>query len=529
VCSFHLPTTLRAAICKEESDMNHQLDLERELVPKSIDADPDPAAHELKLKIAFAKPRRRQGALTRYAASIDQCRTIATTLRERAQQSDGAAIRCCVAVLAGVSERALSGVTVGRTPGPGCGIVHIDVSASTMWTDLGRLDLRHAAKSIHADQVLPASRWAPKPIPRWLNDQLSDLELEWGEIADMDLLVPLPPTPRGGSIVDGEQIGRMRATLPRLQAGLSTLMLDLGIDELTTALALNDLPLVPRSRLFYVAVDAKDMYFACRDLYAQIGWADVTEPATNHVVGSMVVPKDSALVAAWTFLRNQAEVCLPPRRWSVRRVIEHHNQFVLLVAWLLVFLLGARESRVFPLSAAACRRGAMYVIYPDKRVGPFGSARPALVCPTAQRQIHLYYSHLSVLAQRGEIAAVGSRWLRHVQDILAGKDVSLLFRIDRDDVEPLGTADVLTALPEGHGLAPNFGRHFWQTALHRAGLSSHVIDFYARHVTRGTESMTSTTLMPLITAHESVSAAQESVLTRLGIQAVAGQGKRSRT
>lgn len=528
-CARQHLLNLRAAICCTESDMDLQLDLFIDHEPKDSAFDPDPVAHELKLKIAYAKPRRRQGALTRYAASFDECRAIGSTLRERVQQADGAAVRTCVAALAGVSERALGGVTVGGAPDQACGVVHIDVSAGAMWTDLGRLELRHAAKSIHADQVLPASHWVPKPIPAWLNDHLSTLQFEWCETVDMDRLVPLPPTSRGGLIVDADHVGRMRATLPRFQAGLSALVLNLGVDELTAALALNDLTLVPRSRLFYVAVEAKDIYLACQDLYAQIGWTDVTAPAADVAVGSKVVPKDSAPTAAWTQLCAHAEAHLPARRWILSKVIEHHNHFVVLVAWLLAFLLGARESKVFPLSAAACRPGAMYVIYGDKRTGPFGSPRPALVCPTAQKQVHLYYSHLRALAQRGEVAAQGSPWLQYVRAILAGKDVSLLIRIKGDSVEPLGTADVLAALPQGHGLAPNFGRHYWQTALHRAGLGSHVIDFYARHVTRGTESMTSTTLMPLITAHELVSAVQEEVIARLGIRPLAGQGQRSRT
>jgi hypothetical protein len=505
--------------------MDHQLQPFKEQTP----ADSDPAAHELKLRIAFARPRRRQGALTRYAASFDECRAIGSELRERVQQSDGTAVRACVATLGGISERALCGVTCGCAPDQGSGVIHVDVTASAMWTDLGRLELRHAAKSVFADQVLPASHRVPKPIPEWLNDELSVLWTEWGKTVDMDQMIPVPPRPRGGSIVGGEQFGRMRATLPRFQAGLSALMLNLGVDELTAALTLNDLTLVPRSRLFYVAVEAKDMFLACQDLYAQIGWTDTADFSTTLSVGSKVVPKDSAPTAAWVHLRDQAEAHLPARRWTLPKVVEHHNRFAVLVAWLLVFLLGARESKVFPLSAAALRPGSIYVIYPDKRTGPFGSPRPALVCPTAQRQTHLYYSHLRALAQRGEVAARGSPWLQHVQAILAGKDVSLLFRIDGEGTKPLGTADVLGSLPSGHGLVPNFGRHFWQTALHRAGLSSHVIDFFARHVTRGTESMTSTTLMPLITAHELVSAAQEKVIARLGIQPVAGQGQRSRT
>jgi hypothetical protein len=504
------------------------MDQQFELFTEQMPADSDPAAHELKLKIAFAKPRRRQGALTRYAASFDECRAIGRELRELVYQSDGAAVRACVATLAGISERAVGSVTCGHAPDSRSGVIHVDLSGNAMWTDLGRIELRHAAKSVLADQVLPASHWALKPIPVWLNDELANLWTSWGETVNMDQLIPVPPRSRGVSIVGGEQFGRMRATLPRLQAGLSALMLNLGVNELTAALALNDLTLVPRSRLFYVSVEAKEMFLACEGLYEQIGWADVSDPSTDLVVGSKVVPRDCAPAAAWIHLRNGAEAHLPARRWTLPKVVEHHNRYVVLVAWLLVFLLGARESKTFPLSAAACRPGALYAIYPDKRTGPFGSARPALFCPTAQRQVHLYYAHLRTLAQRGESAATGSHWLQHVRAILVGKDVSLLFRIDDGRIRPLGTADVLGALPANHGLVQNFGRHYWQTALHRAGLSSHVIDFFARHAARGTESMTSTTLMPLVTAHQLVGQVQEKVLARLGIRPVAGQGQRSR-
>lgn len=500
-------------------------------------ADADPAADttrdliasELANKAAYAAPRRHQGAPTAHSAALDELRATADAVRKGVQASDPACIRAVIAMLAGVGLNTVGKITVYAAPRADSSTIHIDASTATMWTNYGRIALENAAQPGGFEHVLAASHWVPKPLPSWLNDEIGAALLAWGEMVDVDTLFPSPPAPRGASVTPGKHIGRMKPTLVRLQAGMSQVMLALGHAELTTALALNDMTLVPRARIFYVALPAQEIAEACQDLYRQLGWTEERGCAWVPIhVGSRVVATETAIRTCWTHLCEWTEKALPARRYRLEQVVEHHNRYVATAAWLFTFLIGARNSQVFPVSAESCQPGLMYLIYPDKRTGPFGTPRPAIVCSTASRQIGLHVAHLRALASRARIVAPRSPWLRHVQAALAQRDVPLFFRIEGDVVRPLGTADVMSALSPGLDLAPNFGRHFWQTALHASGLSSSVIDVYARHAARGTESMTTTTMLPLVTAHELIDEVQESTLARMGITPLAGQGRRSR-
>jgi hypothetical protein len=496
----------------------------------AADTTRDLIASELANKAAYAAPRRHQGAPTAHTAALDEVRAIAEALRQGVLASDPTSMRAVIATLAGVGLNSVGRITVGTAPRPGSSTIHIDVTTGTMWTDYGRIALEHAAQPGRPEQVLPASHWVPKPIPTWLSDELAaaPTATATGEMVDLDTLIPSPPMPRSVALARGQHVGRMRPTLVRLQAGMSQLLLSLGHSELTTALALNDMTLVPRARIFYVALPAQEIADACQDLYQHLGWGERGCAPVSMYVGSKVVAAETTIQACWTHLREWTEKALPARRCRLEQVIEHHNRYVATAAWLFTFLIGARNSQVLPVSAVSCQPGLMYLIYPDKRTGPFGTPRPAIVCSTASRQIGLYVAHLRALASRARIAAPSNPWLRHVQAALARRDVAFFFRIENDDIRPLGTADVMSALPPGMDLAPNFGRHFWQTALHVRGLSSHVIDVYARHTARGTESMTTTTMLPLVTAHALIDEAQECTLAGMGITPLAGQGRRSR-
>lgn len=494
----------------------------------AADTTRDLIASELANKAAYAAPRRHQGAPTAHTAAVDEVRAIAEAMRQGVLAFDPTSVRAVIAALAGVGLNTVGRITVGTAPRPRSSTIHIDVTTGTMWTDYGRIALEHAAQPGRPEHVLPASHWVPKPIPTWISDELAAAQMATGEMVDLDTLIPSPLMPRSAALGRGQHIGRMRPTLVRLQAGMSQLLLALGHADLTTALALNDMTLVPRARIFYVALPAQDIAEACQDLYQHLGWGERGGASVPMYVGSRVVATETAIQACWTHLCEWTEKALPARRYRLEQVIEHHNRYVATAAWLFTSLIGARNSHVLPVSAASCQPGLMYLIYPDKRTGPFGTPRPAIVCSTASRQIGLYVAHLRALASRARIVAPRSHWLRHVQAALARRDVAFFFRIENDGVRPLGTADVMSALPQDIDLAPNFGRHFWQTALHARGLSSHVIDVYARHTARGTESMTTTTMLPLVTAHALINEAQECTLARMGITALGGQGRRSR-
>jgi hypothetical protein len=483
-------------------------------------------AHELRNKLAFARPRQRQGARTRFAAAIDEIRAAGCHLRCAVSAGDPAAVLDCVALLNGVSADAARSVTVCAEPSPQCGVLHIDATSGLMWTDLGRIELQDAAKPRLRQPVVAAERWIPRPMPALLCKVIAKEQINHGELTDLGQLFHAARRSRGVA-VDGQSLGRLRLTLPRLQAGLVCELLATGFDAHTVALSLNAFAQVPRARLFYIASPAQTLAAASEAIYSLLDWGPPVAAQPRIVVGSQVVPTEDALVDAWAFFCGAAEQAMPGRRCTMDRAIEHHNRYVLAVGWLLSFLIGARESKCLGFSAASCRDGCTYVAYGDKRTGSFGSARPALLCSTAQRQVRLYWSHLRAFAARATRQGLVAQWLTHAKDALSSRDVSMLFTVADGCAHPVGTTQILAALPSGADLSPNWGRHYWQTTLHAAGVRSDIVDFFARHAACGTESMTSTTLLPLATAHQHVDRVQQATLARLRIEALAGQGRRS--
>jgi hypothetical protein len=98
-----------------------------------------------------------------------------------------------------------------------------------------------------------------------------------------------------------------------------------------------------------------------------------------------------------------------------------------------------------------------------------------------------------------------------------------LFLLPRPDATPtaIASSDVYGAAPR-LDLPPNVGRHYWQNALRRRGLSSFDIDTFMRHRVIGLESMTSSCNDTLYDRLERIRIIQEQILEELSIDAIPG-------
>jgi hypothetical protein len=75
-----------------------------------------------------------------------------------------------------------------------------------------------------------------------------------------------------------------------------------------------------------------------------------------------------------------------------------------------------------------------------------------------------------------------SPFARHLEQILDGANVHLFIAASSElDPIALGCGDITSWWPEPLRFAGNFGRHFLQTELPRAGALSRDIDDYVRH------------------------------------------------
>ena len=148
------------------------------------------------------------------------------------------------------------------------------------------------------------------------------------------------------------------------------------------------------------------------------------------------------------------------------------------------------------------------------------------MCRVARDSVAAWWRHVHALHERVQRLRVSAAWVQHLRAVLAGDRVPLFFTVHDDDAVAIGSTHLTDAMPSSIRLAPNAGRHYWQTELYRRGVASDAIDTYARHACRGIEPLSSTTLASPLMAHERVCAVQDAALRELGIAAVSGLGRR---
>jgi len=511
--------------------MQLELDFLEVSVPTPVPCAPDAPTPDPDLgrfaraRMAYGSVRERQGVVHRFALTGPEMVDVAAELRSNAEAGDPAAIVELMALLSGVPPERADAIGLLNECTTSALVIGAELRTGQLHTDLGSICLGQAAQTASNGTTLPASHTLIKPLPRFLADLLRQAA---GEVPRGRKLGDLfPCTPQSASIpIAGSSEGRLRATHARARDGLSAVALALGLDNYDAAMITNDFALIDKSRLFYVRSDPRRLIEGCRSLYAALGWG---EPVPGEVVlpfGSMAVPQDDCVTAVFKELRRQADETLPGRRYTLEALLEHHNHYALLVAWLLSFCVGARESAVLDFNARTCRPNALFVPYQDKSSGPFKQIRPVLMCRVARDSVAAWWRHIHALHERTQRLRVSAAWLQHLRAVLAGDRVPLLFMARNDEAVAIGSPHLTDAVPSSIRLAPNAGRHYWQTVLYRRGVASDAIDTYARHACRGIEPFSSTTLASPLMAHEHVCAVQDTVLRELGITSASGLGRR---
>jgi hypothetical protein len=176
--------------------------------------------------------------------------------------------------------------------------------------------------------------------------------------------------------------------------------------------------------------------------------------------------------------------------------------------------------------ADRCWPGMTVMEYGDKRSGPFRRLQPVVLCTQAQRQISAIWDHLThlwVLLKKLGLA-LGTPWFNQLDAALHQRAVPLLFLVRRNKALPLATAHCQLGVDRASRLAPNAGRHFWQTMLLDHGVPSEALDVWARHANGGTEPMTSTSVASLDTFRKQLCGAQDQITHELGLTAFRGLG-----
>lgn len=513
------------------------MQLELDFLPETeqpLPADPSTDAdlgRFIRAQMAYGSVRERQGAAHRFALTRGALVTLTSALRKQAEARQPAAMIEILALLSGIppADAGSIGLLVGspgtRPP------VNVDLRGGQLHTDLSQIALGQAVQPPENGTALPASHILIKPLPTFWVAAAREAAARQpdatcaGELFPNAFAHPGIPVPHPGSQTDG----RLRSTHARARAGLSVLSLTLGLDNYDAALVTSDFSLIDKSRLFYVRSDPIRIVEGCRAVYDALGWGPPASLEVPLPFGSKAVADDGCVQDVYRYLLQQATRSHPGRRYTTESLLLHHNSYALLTGWLLAFCVGAREGTVYDFTARSCQPNCAFIPYRDKLTGPFKQIRPAFLCKVARDQVAVWWQHLKTLQERLSRSGLPPRtpWLTQLDAIFANDRVPLLFLVRDDIAVPLGSSEVAAAVPSSIRLLPNAGRHYWQTRLHRERVSSSVIDQYARHACRGTESLSSTSLLPPVAAHEVVCGVQDDVLHKLGIAAVGGLGRKA--
>ncbi len=506
-----------------------QLDLFSEAPEEAISFEParpvaaDSLADHIRQWLAYSSPRRRQGVMHRAAMPPSEIRGLCAELRRRSEHGDSKATLTLLALIVGVAPSQVPGIPLKCAPTTA---VSLDPLRAWIRIDYAQVFMSGAADASGSESALPAAHVLLKPLPVFLAQIVAAAHARNPNATTVGDLFGFD-APRGSEPLDRHLHGRLRATAARLCSGLAAFILQLGIDRYEAALVSGDLSLVPRSRFFYVRSDPERFVAACRHTFTDLGWGECVPLDTVLPFGSQVVPTRASVQAVHQRLGERLEASRPGRKRELDALLAHHNQFMVAAAWFLSFVVGSRAMRRLDIFADRCLPGMTVMEYGDKRSGPFRRLAPVLLCTQAQQQVVAVWNHLAHLAALVTklSADPAAPWLKQLNLALNQKSVPLLFLVRRGKPLPLATAHCQLGVDRTIRLAPNAGRHFWQTTLLDYGVSSEAIDVWARHANGGTEPMTSTSIASIDAIRRQVCRVQDQVLGEIGLAAFQGLGR----
>jgi len=477
--------------------------------------------------VEFARDKDHQCVIDQRSQSKQQLIESARSIREQVEGGDDSAIQIMVAALTGIPVP-----LVLQTPFLSA---HLDD-----WVLAIDLDERCIKMSIEvfADgratpqpecehSLVPAGDIISSPMPHFLCEAL-DRKFE-AAISAKTLGDALPKASARPHTMTLELEINDRAGLTpsaaRFISGIGKYGVEIGLDPYLVALLVHNPRLVPTGKFYYGQATRNELHATSLALYESLGWGTPAAIKEGLPVGSRVTPRASTISEWYTWMTEQVESTRPARRYNLKTLINFHCTYAKFAASVCSFTLALRDRKPIRLISANCigQRNSIAVF--DKPAGMIRGHRPVPLCPTIAAQIKYWFQHCYALDKRLERLGVSEthRCRLHIKKVLAGEEVPLFFSFtDSLAIHLLSTSDISTWWPESFGLEGNFGRHYWQTELRRAGVLSTEIDCYVRHSLRGNDPSSSTSsLVPRdLIAH--LGNAVEQQLVRLQISAYAG-------
>ena len=279
-------------------------------------------------------------------------------------------------------------------------------------------------------------------------------------------------------------MAEIKPSWARLRRSVGSFLRHHRVDNLLASLITSDYAHIPRSKLYYSRVQPIELQDDVKRFY-QVAGFDAPEPLQTYqlAIGSRVVPTADRIQAVdrWLVAALQSE--LPGKNCSLQRLVEHHNRFVLVVAFRLALVLCLREHKSLPLCASLDERTDKWLCVAEKSSPGLEGSHPIPIGLFAARTIASLRAHCEALHARllkkGASHSALSRWSYRVAQRQETPLLSLATSPNRTRV--VGTHDFLSHLPTDLKLAPDFGRKFLENELRARRLPSHAIDGVLRH------------------------------------------------
>ena len=436
----------------------------------------------------YASPVRSAGASDRHQLSPLQTAEVFAQISRWIEADDFRGAYGFFIATTGLTTDLVGRIPLQSTTADPHWVVLIDVA-----TGCSKMDFRCVptqAASADMNSTIAASYICTKPMPADLASALverlrrypkatclMDLYPEATELSAEDAIIPCSD--------------EIKPSWARLRRCAGTLARHIGVDNLLVSMLSGDFAHVPRSKAYYAAVDPNEFLVATVRLYRAAGWCEpVAMPLGTLAFGCRVVPTAAQIqrLDQWWLMAVNSR--LPGKRCSLPHLMAYHNDFMRITGFRLALLLALRERKQCVLRADMDERTDLWIPIDDKDVPGFSGALPVPLTRFSARTIGAVRGHCQALAsrlrQQGHQYSLLAKWCN---EVVRRQTVSLLMLVSSpNELQPLGTHDFLSLLPEGTAVAPDFGRKYLENALRDQGLRTGDIDAVLRHSVRGQSS-----------------------------------------
>lgn len=469
--------------------------------------------------------RHRQGVLDHSHLSQLVLVEAAQSLRHAAIAGCDDAVLAVLTFLSGLSLR-----TTHRIPLAGESddwVMELDVDEGILRIDLD-LVFSNAAHPRDASTHRPAGRIIAKPLPVFLADILTKRLDAAPSALFVHELLPAATCDGKRLALHNDALG-IEPSIARFVRSAAGFAIQRGADRLAAAVLANDFGVIPASKLYYCHIERGEVWEVARIIYENLGWGAPAPYSEGMSFGSRVAPTRAAVAEWHATLCNDLELLDPGRNAGIESICSFHNRYAEACASITVFCLASRGTARIRLTADALTEDAESILLFDKRVGNLPRPLPVPVNAVVARQAKLWGTHCKALERRLATKGIAPdhELRRRLQAIVKQERVEIFFQVDKElRPRPLSCHQLVRAGSKDYGFESDFGRHFWELELRRAGVQSTTIDLLLRHQVQGIEGHRSTTDRSLMSSFLEIVTAQERVLTELGVAAHVGLSKK---